>query len=75
MIMISFRTKRDKDDMIYKAKEMEKFAREFVECLERGEENYDERYGERGRYGMRDDYEEGRMHDEERMRGRYGYMR
>lgn len=34
MIMISFRTKRDKDDMIHKAKKMKEFAEEFLDCLE-----------------------------------------
>ena len=72
MIMISFRTKRDKDDMIYKAKEMEKFAREFVECLERGEENYDvyEKYYRDNEHDDMD-YRDGmKMHG-----SRYGYNR
>ena len=71
MIMISFRTKHDKEDMIYKAKQMEKFAQEFVDCLESGEEEYeDERYDERSGYSMRDDM---RMRDGMKMRNRYYY--
>ena len=65
MIMISFRTRHEKDEMVRKAREMEKFAAEFVECLESGEDDYE--YSER-RY--RDDS----MRDDRRMRGgRYSY--
>lgn len=67
MIMISFRTKRDKEDMVYKAKEMEKFAKEFVACLEDGEEEYyDEDYQMRDDMRYRDDED---MHEKPRMRG------
>jgi coenzyme F420-reducing hydrogenase alpha subunit len=41
--MISFRTKRDKEDMLHKAKQMQKFADEFVECIEECEYERDER--------------------------------
>lgn len=72
MILISFRTKRDKEDMIYKAKEMEKFAAEFVECLENSEEEYDdeERYSMRDGMSMRDSMS---MRGGTRMRSRYSY--
>jgi coenzyme F420-reducing hydrogenase alpha subunit len=70
--MISFRNKSDKEDMIYKAKQMEKFAKEFVECLESGEEEYHERMYRDGGYDRDDmEYRGGtRMRD-----GRYGYNR
>lgn len=53
MIMISFRSRRDKDEMIEKARKMEEFASEFVDCLENSESDYDEYYNER-RYRMDD---------------------
>lgn len=73
MIMISFRTKRDKEDMIEKARQMEKFAAEFVDCLESSEEEYydeDERYSMRDNMSMRDGMH---MRGGARMRNRYSY--
>lgn len=67
MIMISFRTKRDKEDMLHKAKEMQRFADEFVECIEECEYERDER-------SYRDDMHDDMDYRGSRMRkGRYGY--
>lgn len=68
MILMSFRTKRDKKHMLKKAKEMEEYVMELIECLEdadtgKEEEDEDYEYSERG--GMTT-----------RMRGgRYSYRR
>lgn len=67
MIMISFRTKRDKEDMLHKAKEMQRFADEFVECIEECEYERDER-------SYRDDMDHEETRYRRRMRdGRYSY--
>ena len=66
MIVMSFRSKKDKKQMLKKAKEMEEYVAELIECLEdadtEGYEDEDYDYSERG--GMAT-----------RMRGRYGYGR
>ncbi len=57
MIIMSFRSKRDKEHLLKKAKEMEEYTKELVECLEEarhgGYEDYDDEddymYQERGR--------------------------
>lgn len=69
MIILSFRTKKDKEHLLKKAKEMEMYASEIVDCLEEAEHEYgdDEEYSERGyrrgstsmrggRYGYRGGY-------------------
>ena len=67
MVMVSFRTKKDKEHLLEKARKMEEYSSMIVECLE--ESDY------------MDDYEKkyrGHEHDEEddEMRGsRYGYRR
>ena len=65
MIMVSFRTKKDKEHLLEKAKKMEEYSSMIVECLE--ESDY------------MDDYEKkyrGHEEDEDEMRGsRYGYRR
>lgn len=70
MIILSFRTKKDKEHMLEKAKEMEAYASELVDCLEEAKhgeheeyEDDDYAYSERGSRGTR------------MMRGRYGYGR
>ena len=67
MIMISFRSKRDKDKMLRKAKEMAEYVEDWIECIEdarhgsRDEEEEDDmQYAQRGSHSMR-------------MRNRYGY--
>lgn len=69
MIMISFRTKREREEMLEKAKKMEKFAAEFVDCLENSQDD-EYRYDERGHY---DDMEEMSYRGGRRMNGRYMY--
>lgn len=71
MIVLSFKTKRDKEHLLKKAKEMEMYASELVDCLEEAkhgaydEEYEDEEYSERGYRGSATS-----------MRGgRYGYRR
>ena len=39
MMMVYFKTRRDKDDMIRKSREMERLSAEFADCLERCEED------------------------------------
>ena len=66
MIMVSFRTKKDKEHLLEKAKKMEEYSSMIVECLE--ESDYmDEDYSERSYRG----HEE----EDEMPRGRYGYRR
>lgn len=70
MIVLSFRTKKDKDHLLKKAKEMEEYASEIVECLEEARHSYD--------YEDEDDYEyseRGYRGGSTSMRGRYGYRR
>lgn len=67
MVILSFKTKKDKEHLLKKAKEMEAYASDLVECLEEAkasgdyEDEYDDEYAERGyrRTSMRG--------------GRYGY--
>ena len=68
MIMISFRSKKDKEKMLHKAKEMAEYVEDWIDCIEESrhggyEEDDDEyEYAERGNRSMR-------------MRGRYGYSK
>ncbi len=71
MIILSFRNKKDKEHLLKKAKEMEEYTKELVECLE------DARHGEYDDYED-DDY----MYSERNYRGmsnmrggRYSYRR
>ena len=41
MVMISFRTKRDKEHLLEKAKKIEEYASMIVECIE--DSDYEER--------------------------------
>lgn len=65
MIMVSFRSKNDKEHLLEKARKMKEYSSMIVECLE--ESDY------------MDDYEKkyrGHEEDEDEMRGsRYGYRR
>lgn len=49
MIILSFKTKKDKEHLLEKAKKMEEYASMIVDCIE--EPDYDERMS--GRYGYR----------------------
>ena len=63
MIMVSFRSKKDKEHLLEKAKKMEEYAAMIVECIEESkEEEYNERYYREPEY-------------EDRFEGRYGYRR
>lgn len=73
MIVISFRTRRDKEDMLDKARQMERFSREFVECLENSEHD-DYEYENRMYRDENMRHDDGMSRRETRMRsGRYGY--
>lgn len=68
MIMVSFRSKRDKEHLLEKAKKMEEYASMIVECIEESKsDEYD--YDDRSYRGMEDDEMSNRMS------GRYGYRR
>lgn len=66
MIVLSFRNKKDKERMLDKAREMEDYARELVECLEEA------RHGEREEWDE-DDYDYSERRGRMMRRGRYGY--
>lgn len=67
MIMISFRSKRDREHLLEKAKKMEEYAAMIVDCIEDSKsDDYD--YEERAYRGQEEE-----MSD--RMMGRYGYHR
>jgi len=68
MIMVSFRSKRDKEHLLEKAKKMEEYASMIVECIEKSKsDEYD--YDERSYRDMEEDEMPNRMS------GRYGYRR
>jgi hypothetical protein len=74
MIVLSFKSRRDKEHLLEKARKMEEYASMIVECIEDSktyEDDYDER-SYRGEEEMMD------MNDRmmgDRMMGRYGYRR
>lgn len=78
MIIMSFRTKKDKEHMLKKAKEMEAYAMELVDCLEEAisngeyEEDEDYDYSERNMRNMRNMRDGGGSMG---MRSRYEYRR
>lgn len=78
MIMVSFRSKRDKEHLLEKARKMKEYASMIVECIEDSRtDDYD--YDERA-YRSDEDIMEmnDRMLDDRmdnRMDGRYGYRR
>jgi len=65
MVMVSFRTKKDKEHLLEKAKKMEEYSSMIVECLE--DSDYMNEYDERSYRGHED--------DDEMMSSRYGYRR
>jgi hypothetical protein len=72
MIILSFKTKKDKEHLLEKAKKMEEYASMIVDCIEESkdfeDEDYD--YSERNyRYHDEPHYDEGRFD------GRYGYRK
>ena len=62
MIMISFKNKESKEHLLDKAKKLEAFAAEMVDCIEDSEDNTQDEYSER-------------MYRHSSMSGRYGYRR
>lgn len=69
MIILSFKTKKDKEHLLEKAKKMEEYAAMIVDCIEESkdhEEDYE--YSERS-------YRHEEPYYDERMNGRYGYRR
>ena len=78
MIMVSFRSKSDKEHLLEKARKMKEYASMIVECIEDSRtDDYD--YDERA---YRSDEDMMEMNDrmlsdrmDSRMDGRYGYRR
>lgn len=68
-MIIVFRSKRDKEHLLEKARKMKEYASMIVECIE-DSKDYEDDYEERS---YRDDEEMMDMND--RMMGRYGYNR
>ena len=78
MIMVSFRSKRDKENLLEKARKMKEYASMIVECIEDSrtdDYDYDERF-------YRSDEDIMDMNDrmlgdsmDSRVDGRYGYRR
>lgn len=69
MIMISFKSKRDKDKMLRKAKEMAEYVEDWIDCIEearhgeyREDDDDDYEYSERSNrsMGMRNRYRYGK---------------
>lgn len=74
MIVLSFKSKRDKEHLLEKAKKMEEYASMIVECIE---ESKDEDYEYEERAYKERAYREDRWDEPEyeRMNSRYGYRR
>lgn len=70
MIILSFKSKRDKEHLLEKARKMEEYASMIVECIEdsKADDEYDER-----RYRMSED--EMMDNNDRMMQSRYGYRR
>ena len=78
MIMVSFRSKRDKENLLEKARKMKEYASMIVECIEDSrtdDYDYDERFyrSDEDMMEMNDRILSDRM--DSRMDGRYGYRR
>jgi hypothetical protein len=68
-MVISFRSRRDKEHLLEKARKMKEYASMIVECIE-DSRDYEEDFDERSYRG-----EEEMMDMNDRMMGRYGYNR
>lgn len=68
MIVLSFKTKRDKEHLLEKAKKMEEYASMIVDCIEESKDSDEYNYSER--MYRREDTEY-----DDRLGGRYGYRR
>lgn len=71
MIILSFKSKADKEHLLEKAKKMEEYASMIVDCIEESKD-YEEEYDERAYRGNRSYRHED---PEYGMEGRYGYRR
>ncbi|MBQ7430728.1 MAG: hypothetical protein IJV29_18780 [Butyrivibrio sp.] len=72
MIILSFKTKKDKEHLLEKAKKMEEYASMIVDCIEESKDFEDEDYD----YSERNYRHHDEPHyDEGRFDGRYGYRR
>ena len=67
MVIMSFKSKRDKEHLLEKAKKMEEYASMIVDCIEDSKED-DEEYYERG-------YRHHEVPEYEERSGRYGYRK
>lgn len=72
MIMVSFKSKKDKEHLLEKAKKMEEYAAMIVDCFEESETEYDERSYRISEEDMMDVNDRMMGH---RSEGRYGYRR
>lgn len=63
MVILSFKSKRDKEHLLDKAKKMEEYASMIVDCIEECNSYDDEEYYERRMYKK----------SPEEMEGRYSY--
>lgn len=66
MIMMTFKTKGDKEHLLEKAKKMEEYAAMIVDCIEESEHFEDKSYYERNYRHEMPSYED-------KYEGRYGY--
>lgn len=73
MVILSFKTRKDKEKLYEKAKKMEEYASMIVDCLE--EAGYDEGYEENYRRMYRDHEDEMRYEHEHPSRYSYRTMR
>lgn len=67
MIVLSFKTKKDKEHLLEKAKKMEEYAAMIVDCIEESKEDDEYGYSERAYRHEEPSYD--------RFEGRYGYRR
>ena len=69
MIILFFKTKKDKEHLLEKARKMEEYAAMIVDCIEESRDSEsDYEYSEKAYRHEEPEYEE-------RMSGRYGYRR
>lgn len=72
MIILSFKTKKDKEHLLEKAKKMEEYASMIVDCIEESKDFEDDEY----EYSERNyRHHDESPYDERRFDGRYGYRR
>lgn len=78
MIVLSFKTKKDKEYLLKQAKKMEEYAAMIVECIEESSDFEDEFSYEERAYrdkAYRDNNDRWDEPEHERMNSRYGYRR